>query len=395
MGKFWLVVLILMLVAMFRSTVLVEQKYGRSNLVIDEELIVNNYPEFSKNVQYFDTDYGRLVTNRWPKYEKGEILLVKGQYLEEKEAIWFPEVSSRSKPTGIQGLFNSIRSGISHKINHYFDHQSSELILGMLIGQNDLTPDLSEQLKRSGVIHVVVVSGQNLTMIFAFLALWGRYKRRKVFLIISVITLSVYVFLVGMDPPVVRAYLMILVVILAELLGRKYSSVQALVLTAAVMVAYNPLYIGEVSFRLSFLASLGVLMGIKVTSLLNMPQKGFFKYLVEVYITSYFAWLMTAPVIIISFGSLSVVAPIVNLLVLWLVPVIMIGGTVSVLLPDFLSSFFSYFLQILLNGFLVIVKSFAEIDADIYEANSSISLYIVILSYILILTLIKLIIKIK
>ena len=395
MGKFWFVILILLLVAMFRSTVLVEQKYWPSDLVIDEELKVNNYPEFSKNVQYFDTDYGRLVTDRWPKFEKGEILLVKGEYLVEKEAIWFPEIDSISKPTGIQGFLNVIRNSISYKINHYFDHQSSELILGMLIGQNDLTPDLSEQLKRSGVIHVVVVSGQNLTMIFAFLALWGRYTRRKVFLMISVMILSVYVFLVGMDPPVVRAYLMILVVILAELLGRKYSSVQALVLTAVVMVAYNPLYIGEVSFRLSFLASLGVLVGIKVTTLLNMAQKGFLKYLVEVYITSFFAWLMTAPVIIISFGSLSVVAPIVNLAVLWLVPIIMVGGTIFMLVPDFLSSIFSYFLQILVNGFLVVVKEFAKIDIDIYEANSNISLYIVIFSYILILTLIKLFLKIK
>lgn len=395
MGKFWLVVLILILVAMFRSTVLVEQKYGVGDLTINNELKVNSYPEFSKNVQYFDTDFGRLVTERWPKYEKGEALLVKGNYLIEKDAIWFPEVRSVAKPTGIQRLLNSIRSGITEKINHYFDHKSAELILGMLIGQNDLTPDLSEQLKRSGVIHIVVVSGQNLTMLFAFLAVWGKFTKRKIFLTISVLILSIYVFLVGMDPPVVRAYLMILVVILSELLGRKYSSIQALVLTAAVMVAYDPIYIGEVSFRLSFLASLGVLVGIKVTTLLNMHQKGVFKYLVEVYITSFFAWLMTAPVIIISFGSLSVVAPIVNLLVLWLVPVIMVGGVVFVLIPDFLASLVSYFLQILLNGFLEIVKGFAKIDANIYEANSNTSLYIVILSYILIFILIKLIIKIK
>ena len=70
MGKFWFVILILLLVAMFRSTVLVEQKYWPSDLVIDEELKVNNYPEFSKNVQYFDTDYGRLVTDRWPSSKK-------------------------------------------------------------------------------------------------------------------------------------------------------------------------------------------------------------------------------------------------------------------------------------------------------------------------------------
>lgn len=373
-----------------------DSNVGRE-VVINQELKIRNYPEFSKNVQYFETDAGRVITSRWPKFEKGDLVEIRGSYLSDRQSVWFPDIVLIEKSDGFQRVVNSIRSEIEGKINLVFKHQASELMLGMLIGLNDLSPRLADNLKSAGIIHIVVVSGQNLALIFSFLAVGAKYFRRKLFLALTLLIISSYVVMVGFEAPVIRAYIMILVALTAEIFGRRYSSIQALVLSAALMLLYDPNYLSEVSFQLSFLASIGVLIGIIVTRRLNLGRNRVFSYLVEVYITSFFAWMITTPVIIMSFGSISVVAPIVNLLLLWLVPVFMIAGaTVAVLPHDWLVvEIFAYPFQILAEVFIAVVNSFASINRNIFEPKFNISIYIVILSYVLILICLKKIINKK
>lgn len=391
MGKFWLLLLILLTISFVRMLGFAGQ--AGSNKEINEDLKVTNYPEFSKNIQYFQTNEGRIVTDRWPMFEKGDILYVDGEFLAEKSAIWFPKIEYRREARGSDKVLNMIRESITDKANLLLGHKYSELLLGMLIGRNDLTPELADNLKSAGIIHVVVVSGQNLTMVFAFLAVGARYFKRKVFLGGAILLVSIYVLLVGFDPPVVRAYLMILSLVFAELTGRKYSSLFALFATGAMMLAFDPVLLGEVSFQLSFLASVGVILGIKTVASLKLPQKGTIRYVAEVYITSFFAWIMTTPLIIMSFGTVSVVAPIVNLLLLWSVPIFMVLGLIVLSLPSGFAVYIANFLEILMKGFLMIVEFFAKINQNLFEANSNISLAFVIFSYILIFTLIKLIIR--
>lgn len=398
MGKFWLLIGVLLLAVFFRFESLGDKdsNVGRE-VVINQELKIRNYPEFSKNVQYFETDAGRVITSRWPKFEKGDLVEIRGSYLSDRQSVWFPDIVLIEKSDGFQRVVNSIRSEIEGKINLVFKHQASELMLGMLIGLNDLSPRLADNLKSAGIIHIVVVSGQNLALIFSFLAVGAKYFRRKLFLALTLLIISSYVVMVGFEAPVIRAYIMILVALTAEIFGRRYSSIQALVLSAALMLLYDPNYLSEVSFQLSFLASIGVLIGIIVTRRLNLGRNRVFSYLVEVYITSFFAWMITTPVIIMSFGSISVVAPIVNLLLLWLVPVFMIAGaTVAVLPHDWLVvEIFAYPFQILAEVFIAVVNSFASINRNIFEPKFNISIYIVILSYVLILICLKKIINKK
>lgn len=398
MGKYWLLIVILLSVAFLRFDQKSEDNFVESErLAVNQNLQIKNYPEFSKSVQYFDTDVGRVVIARWPKFEKGDLVKVTGNYLPERQAVWFPDVQLVEKSSGFQGVVNDIRSLAEVKINSVFKHQASELMLGMLIGLNDLSPRLSENLKSAGIIHVVVVSGQNLALVFSFLAVGAKYFRRKLFVLISILIISGYVVVVGFEAPVVRAYIMILVALSAEVFGRKYSSVQALILAGLLMLVYNPSYLTEISFQLSFLASVGVLIGLAVTRRLNMGHKRFFGYVVEVYITSFFAWMTTIPVIIMSFGSVSVVAPIVNLVLLWLVPVFMVMGAIVSVLPSnwWVVNVLSYPVQILIDVFVRIINFFADINQNIFEPKVGISIYIVIFSYILILICLKIMINKK
>lgn len=128
-----------------------------------------------------------------------------------------------------------------------------------------------------------------------------------------------------------------------------------------------------------------------------MGHKRFFGYVVEVYITSFFAWMTTTPVIIMSFGSVSVVAPIVNLVLLWLVPIFMVVGAIVSVLPSnwWVVNVLSYPVQILIDVFVRIINFFADINQNIFEPKVDISIYIVIFSYILILICLKIMINKK
>lgn len=356
------------------------------------ELSIKNYPEFSKNIQYFETESGRVVTDRYPKFQKGDVVSISGRFDEQKDAFWFPELVLVSKSGGYQAWMNNFREWTLGRINHNLKHRQAELVSGMLIGHNDLSERLSQSLKSSGIIHIVVVSGQNLTMIFAFLAVAGsRFLKRKIFLVTAGVILLAYLGLVGFAPPVVRAYLMILIAIMAEMSGRKYSGLYALLISGSVMVAIDPVVIHSVSFQLSFLASIGIVFGLNIVRGLNLRQNGFRKSLIEVYVTSFFAWVFTTPVTITSFDSISIVAPIVNLMMLWLIPVVMVWGAVVLVpfLPRFATDYFSASLDLVLSVLISFIELFAKINDYLLQANRITSLGIVIVSYILILILIK------
>lgn len=104
MGKYWLLIVILLSAAFLRFDQKSEDNFVESErLAVNQNLQIKNYPEFSKSVQYFDTDVGRVVIARWPKFEKGDLVKVTGNYLPERQAVWFPDVQLVEKSSGFRG----------------------------------------------------------------------------------------------------------------------------------------------------------------------------------------------------------------------------------------------------------------------------------------------------
>jgi competence protein ComEC len=195
------------------------------------------------------------------------------------------------------------------------------LLDGMLLGnKTGFDKDFWNQLKNSGLVHLVVVSGTNMILVFRSvienLAKWlGRKKAIGIGFLIGLI----YVGMVGWQIPVVRALILVSVMYWAQVLGRKYDVIRGLILSVLIIALAWPGSFGEISFWLSFTAFIGVI---------SSPWKGNFG-------TTCWVSLWVSPVLAIGFGTLNIISPISNLLVLFTVESITVIGFVGSLIGVF------------------------------------------------------------
>ena len=109
----------------------------------------------------------------------------------------------------------------------------------------------------TGVFHVIAASGMNVSMLSGFLlAVLGRILRRQIALIVSIVAICFYAVLAGLEPSIVRASIMAGIAFTALLLGRQGTALWSLILTALLMLLFNPFLFRDIGFQLSFAAPL-------------------------------------------------------------------------------------------------------------------------------------------
>ncbi|TSC64021.1 MAG: Uncharacterized protein G01um101493_268, partial [Microgenomates group bacterium Gr01-1014_93] len=259
-------------------------------------------------------------------------------------------------------FFKPQRDILDKQIGKFLPSPQAELLSGILLGQNRQLPgQFKLALRDTSTLHIVVASGQNLSMVAGFFLLLSGLIKRKIALSLSFLAVIFYVFLTGVQVPVLRAAIMVLAGFLAQALGREKLSVWILILTAGLMLLINPKWISDLSFQLSFLATLGVIgvAPVIMNYLKKLPQ-----FISQDLAVSLAAQIMVFPVIAGNFHQFSLVAIPANLLVLWTVPFIMILGAIflifSFIFPP-LASFIALIANIFLTYFVYVVEFFGKL----------------------------------
>lgn len=252
-----------------------------------------------------------------------------------------------------------IRNALSIILFKALPSPESDLLAGMLLGkQSNFSDDLDQVLQRTGTTHVVVLSGFNIT-IFAFV-INSLFRRTGLGLksstIASLIVIWLFIFLVGFSAPVVRAGILASFMLLARVRGRPSSSIALLLLSASIMLFENPLLLRwSLSFQLSFLATIGVLYQDVLSPRFLFISTRF--GIRENLQTTFAATIMTAPLIALSFGGVSLVSLFTNMVVLPFVPLVMALG-VPVLIAGFLHQSIALILGMFPFIFLRFITSF-------------------------------------
>ncbi len=208
-----------------------------------------------------------------------------------------------------------------------FETRPGSLIVGMLIGERGNIPkDVSENFARTGLSHVVAVSGFNMTIIAMACASLAWYISRRPSNYLTVLIVLSFSVITGASASVVRAALMALLLVLAQLSGRLYTSVYALLWAAGLMVLHNPrLLAWDIGFQLSATATCGVLGGYWLT---RNSAPTFWKNILWPTLGAIIA---TAPLVAFHFGTFSLVAPLANAVLLPFVPILMLLGALAFL----------------------------------------------------------------
>ena len=213
-------------------------------------------------------------------------------------------------------LFNFKKSFIG-KIGEVLPEPYASLLSGLLLGgKQSLGKDLLDDFRRVGIIHIVVLSGYNITVVgdaimktFSFLP--------KVFgMSLGVVSIILFALMTGGGATVVRASIMALLVVLASATGRTYDITRALFVAGFLMVLHNPaILVFDPSFQLSFMATLGlVILSPRIKSHLTFVTERF--GLRDIVSATLATQIFVLPLLLYNTGQLSLVSLPINVLIL-------------------------------------------------------------------------------
>ena len=200
-----------------------------------------------------------------------------------------------------------------------YDQPERGLLLAMLTGERDGLDSRSQrQLSEAGLMHLTAVSGLHCGFLISLLGVLT-LRRQRLTALVGYPVLLAYMLMAGSTPSVVRACVMVGLTLLAPLVGREADAPTSLSAAALVILLVNPFAIASVSFQLSFAAVAGLLT---LSPRVYRAMKAGPAFVRATLAASAGVTVFTAPLSAAYFGSLSLVSPLANLLVLWMAPVL-------------------------------------------------------------------------
>ncbi len=273
---------------------------------------------------------GDRVVARWKFSFPGDTI----DYAGEKN-LWNQNMVAEFRPFQTQkyppeqyGFFVRLQQWFDQQLRLIFPPKWYQLLSGIILGQRtNMDTTLREELKNSGLMHLMVVSGGNVMMLIVFLSLFIRSV--PVFIRMAIITGTIisFVLLVGGDAPVWRAALMGIIGYGASLWWYQSPRMLLPLLVACFLALWNPLsLIYDIGLQLSFLSVLCIVAWGKLFTWFFAFLGPFFS---EAMALTLAATIGTAPITLYYFGTFSLVGPLANLLAAPAIPVLMYGGILT------------------------------------------------------------------
>lgn len=170
-------------------------------------------------------------------------------------------VDTGIRQTDFHSVSYSIRSALSSRLDTLFKDNSA-LPKALLLGESESLPDETrEAFARSGVAHVLAISGLHVGLLAGALAIFlKRFLFPGARAVVISLFLLLYCFLLDFSPTVVRASILMAAVLFNLSRGRRADTMSVLALSFMVILAIHPLDLFSSGFQLSFCAVLGILL---------------------------------------------------------------------------------------------------------------------------------------
>jgi len=234
----------------------------------------------------------------------------------------------------------------------------ASIIAAMVLGQKRGVPWLvNDSMVKSGTVHILVVSGFNVSIVAFILNLLFKILRisRKIRIILIIICLLIYCAITGASNPVIRATVMGIVFLSAYLFKRQPDIYNSLALSALFILMISPRELFDIGFQLSFISVLAIVYlypKLKVLVHLENCQNKVVKFIGEGFLVSLAAWLGTLWIIVINFRIIAPVTILANIFIVPLATIITLCGftlVISGLICPYLASLFSLPITVLIT----------------------------------------------
>ena len=225
----------------------------------------------------------------------------------------------------IVGSILSFKHNIVDKMKQIFPEPHASFLFGLVFGGNvGLDKEVQDDFAKTGTSHILAASGFNVSLFtFVFFGFVISFLGKKRGAIATAILLVAYVIMAGATAAVVRAAVFGAVLLVGSVIDRRAHVVNALLLTASIMLFWNPRWLlDDVGFQLSFVAFAAIMfLAPRLEEKLEFVPERF--GIRDALAGSLSAIILTLPIILWQFGSISLVAPFANVFVLPLLPFLM------------------------------------------------------------------------
>ncbi len=233
-----------------------------------------------------------------------------------------------------------VRRHLNRTIDRTLKGSPGALLRGVLLGERRKLPaEVTEAFSDSGVIHVLAVSGLHVGLIVGiFYSLFCALRLRETAATLLTLTLIfLYMFVVDLRPSVVRATIMASVIMVGRLLERESDLLNAIAFAGLIILIWNPLFLFELGFQLSFVATLSIVylhgrLKELLLPFLKATSPPWARWICSGLLVSLSAQLGTFPIIAYYFQKAPIISIVANLLVVPLIGLAVSLGFTSALL---------------------------------------------------------------
>jgi len=289
---------------------------------------------------------------------------------------------------GIIAYVDLLRDQISESLSRNLSEVAASLSAGFLIGETrEIPPDVYRWFRDSGTLHLLAVSGSNVALVIFFLIIILRplalpRKRRALVLMTCVM---LFALLSYGEPSVVRASVMAILILLANVFERRYNLNQIIASAAMIILLAAPTQLFSVGFQLSFVTAWGLIFVTPRAARLfeAVNHQAWYRWLLLPFMISLIAQLFSMPLIALYFGKVPAISVIANLVIIPLVSIAVVG-VLLLLLLDFILPIMGLFFGSLLDSFMQLVLYFLSLFGEkqsIIINTGDVSVLAVILFY--------------
>jgi competence protein ComEC len=209
--------------------------------------------------------------------------------------------------------------------------EKGTLLSSITLGRQavNLPAKITDLFIKTGLAHILAASGFHVAILLGFVLTITRNLSPKQQFIIAITILIIYGTLTGLQPSVLRAILMGIGALIGLLYNRQVNSLGSLLLAATILLLWQPLWIWDLGFQLSFLATLGLIITVP---LLKNKIDYFPNLIAEPIAISLAATLWTMPLLMFTFNSIALYNIPINIITTPLVTLISLGGVFTAFL---------------------------------------------------------------
>ena len=396
--------------------------------------IVDKEPKIKEKITQLEVeieDSGKILvtTRKYPEYKYGDRIEISGK-LENPDIIegfsaqggsasgWnykdyllkdgilavmdFPKIDLVEKNQGnlVMSALFSFKEKLKESLNKVLPIPHSGVLEALLFGEeNNISNEWKEKFNLTGTRHIAAVSGMNITIISAillsFLLALGLWRNQAFYFSIAI--LIMYILMIGAPASGVRAGIMAILFLTSQHFGRLSSASRLMLFAATIMLAINPLLLRlDVGFQLSFLAVMGLIFLQPFFSELLKKIPDNFQLRTSL-ATTLSAQIFVLPLLIYNFGQVSLISPLINILILPLIPFITIFGFIFSFIGIFLQSLariLFWFVYLMIAYILKVVDFFSKFSFASLNFKNVSWIWLIILYFILIVIVRKIHIRI-